>query len=131
MTVLQPPSWPRPKGYANGIAASGRLVFVAGQIGWDSEGRIVPGGLAAQVRQALHNTVLILAEANARPEHVARMTWYILDKAEYQRQQREIGAAYRAVMGKHFPAMAMLVVAGLMEEGAEVEIETTAVAPEH
>lgn len=130
MRTLQPPGWPRPKGYANGTAASGRLVFVAGQIGWDVSGRIVSDDLAEQVRQTLINTVAVLAEAGAGPEHVTRMTWYILDKHDYIRQQGAIGAAYRELMGKHFPAMAVIEVRGLMEDGAKVEIETTAVVPE-
>jgi enamine deaminase RidA (YjgF/YER057c/UK114 family) len=128
--ILQPPGWPRPKGYANGVVASGRLVFVAGQIGWDASSRVVSDDLAAQVRQALENTVAVLAEAGAKPEHVTRMTWYILDRDDYKRQQGAIGAAYREVMGRHFPAMAVLEVKGLMEDGAKVEIETTAVVPD-
>ncbi|CAN5609981.1 RidA family protein [soil metagenome] len=130
MKILQPPGWPRPKGYANGVVASGRLVFVAGQIGWDASSRVVSDDLAAQVRQALENTVAVLAEAGAKPEHVTRMTWYILDRDDYKRQQGAIGAAYREVMGRHFPAMAVLEVKGLMEDGAKVEIETTAVVPD-
>lgn len=130
MKFLQPPGWPKPKGYANGVAASGRFVFVAGQIGWDTSGRVVSESLAEQVRQALANTVAVLAEAGAGPEHVTRMTWYVLDRNDYKRQQRAIGAAYREVMGRHFPAMAVVEVSGLMEDGAKVEIETTAVLPE-
>ncbi len=103
---------------------------MAGQIGWDASSRVVSDDLAAQVRQALENTVAVLAEAGAKPEHVTRMTWYILDRDDYKRQQGAIGAAYREVMGRHFPAMAVLEVKGLMEDGAKVEIETTAVVPD-
>jgi enamine deaminase RidA (YjgF/YER057c/UK114 family) len=127
--VLQPPGWPRPRGYANGIAASGTLVFVAGQIGWDETGAFADR-LGAQVEQALRNTVAVLAEAGAGPEHVARMTWYVTDRAEYLSSVRDIGAAYRAVMGRHFPAMAVVEVSALIEAAAKVEIETTAVVPE-
>lgn len=130
MQVLQPPGWPRPAGYANGVAARGRLVFVAGQIGWDENQIIQSDSLAAQVRQALANTIRVLAEAGAGPEHVTRMTWYILDKQEYLSATKEIGRIYREFMGNNYPAMAMLQVSALMEDGAKVEIETTAVVPE-
>jgi enamine deaminase RidA (YjgF/YER057c/UK114 family) len=123
---LQPPGWPDPKGYANGMLAEGRLIFVGGQIGWDSTGAFAPG-LAGQVRQALLNIVAVLAEADARPEHVARLTWYVTDREEYLAQQREIGVAYREVMGRHFPAMAVVQVVALVEAEARVEIEATAV----
>jgi enamine deaminase RidA (YjgF/YER057c/UK114 family) len=123
---LQPPGWPAPRGYANGIEASGRLVFVGGQIGWDASGTFA-SGLAAQVRQTLSNIVAVLAEAGAGPEHVVRLTWYVVDRSDYLACQKEIGAAYRAVMGKHFPAMAVVQVAALVEADALVEIEATAV----
>jgi enamine deaminase RidA (YjgF/YER057c/UK114 family) len=123
---LQPPGWPQPRGYANGIEASGRLVFVGGQIGWDANGAFA-GDLPGQVRQALENIVAVLAEAEAGPEHVARLTWFITDRSGYLAQQKEIGAAYRAVMGRHFPAMAVVEVVALMETEALVEIEATAV----
>ena len=126
MRRLQPPGWPEPKGYANGMLAEGRLIFVGGQIGWDSTGAFAPG-LAGQVRQALLNIVAVLAEADARPEHVARLTWYVTDLEDYLSHQREIGVAYRDVMGRHFPAMAVVIVAGLVEAQAKVEIEATAV----
>lgn len=126
--ILQPPGWRRPRGYANGVAASGRLVFVAGQVGW-VDGVFASDDLVEQIRQALRNTVAILGEAGAGPAHVARMTWYILVKREYLRRQGEIGAAYREIMGSHFPAMAMVQVAALIEDRALVEIETTAVVP--
>lgn len=129
MTILQPPHWPKPRGYANGVSARGTLVFVAGQVGWQA-GVFVSDDLVEQVAQALRNTLAVLREAGARPEHVTRMTWYILDKDEYKRREKEIGLVYRELMGKHFPAMAMVVVAGLMEDAAKVEIETTAVIPD-
>jgi enamine deaminase RidA (YjgF/YER057c/UK114 family) len=127
--VLQPPSWPRPRGYSNGMAASGRQVFVAGQVGWDAQGRFV-SGLAAQVRQALANVCAVLAQAGAGPEHVVRLTWYLTSRAEYQTGLAEIGAAYREVMGKHFPTMSVVQVVALMEAEAKVEIEATAVIPQ-
>jgi enamine deaminase RidA (YjgF/YER057c/UK114 family) len=126
MRRLQPPGWPEPRGYANGILGEGRLVFVAGQIGWDETGAFA-AGLAAQVGQALRNVVAVLAEAGAGPEHVARLTWYVTDREAYLAQQREIGAEYRAVMGRHYPAMAVVQVVALVEAGALVEIEATAV----
>jgi enamine deaminase RidA (YjgF/YER057c/UK114 family) len=127
MEVLQPPDWPRPRGYANGVAAEGRLVFVAGQIGWDTTGTIVSDDLVEQVRQTLENTVTVLREAGAGPEHVARMTWYLTDRNEYLARTREIGEVYRALMGRHYPAMAVVEVKALLEDRAKVEIETTAV----
>jgi enamine deaminase RidA (YjgF/YER057c/UK114 family) len=126
---LQPPGWPQPRGYANGIAAEGRLVFVAGQIGWDATGAFHASDLAGQVHQALANVVAVVAEAGGRPEHVARMTWYLVDRADYLASLRPIGAAYREVMGRHFPAMAVVEVAGLLEPRALVEIEAMAVVP--
>jgi enamine deaminase RidA (YjgF/YER057c/UK114 family) len=128
--TLQPSGWPRPKGYANGIAARGTLVFVAGQVGWDASERIVPGGFVAQARQALANIVAVLREAGAGPEHVARMTWYVVDKREYLDSLPALGAAYREVMGASYPAMTAVEVKGLVEEGARVEIEATAVLPD-
>jgi enamine deaminase RidA (YjgF/YER057c/UK114 family) len=129
MTILQPPGWPRPKGYSCGISASGANVFVSGQIGWDENGRFPSSDIADQVRQALRNVVAILAEAGAGPEHVARMTWFITDKRAYLAAQHEIGAAYREVMGRHFPAMSVVEVSALLEDEAVVEIEATAVVP--
>jgi enamine deaminase RidA (YjgF/YER057c/UK114 family) len=128
--ALQPPGWPRPRGYANGIEASGRLVFTAGQIGWDETGSLAAPDLAGQVRQTLANVVAVLAEAGAGPEHVVRLTWYVTSREEYLGSLQEIGAAYREVMGRHFPAMAVVVVAGLVEAEAKVEIEATAVVPD-
>ena len=130
MRALQPPGWPRPRGYANGIEASGRLVFVAGQIGWDATGRVVSDDLVEQFRQTLENTLAVLAEAGAGPEHVVRLTWYVTDRDEYLASQKEIGLAYREVMGRHYPAMAVVAVAGLIEAAAKVEIEATAVLPD-
>jgi enamine deaminase RidA (YjgF/YER057c/UK114 family) len=129
MEVLQPPGWPRPRGYANGIAAEGRMVFVAGQIGWDEEQRF-EAGLAGQVRRTLANVLAVLAEAGGGPEHVARLTWYVTDREAYLRELEPIGAAYRELMGRHYPAMAVVVVAGLIEPEALVEIEATAVLPQ-
>jgi enamine deaminase RidA (YjgF/YER057c/UK114 family) len=128
-TVLQPPHWPRPKGYANGIAATGRQIFVSGQIGWNERAEIVSDRLADQVRQALANIVAVLAEAGARPEHVVRLTWYVTSRDEYVAEAKAIGEAYRAVMGKHFPAMSVAQVVALVESRAKVEIEATAVLP--
>jgi enamine deaminase RidA (YjgF/YER057c/UK114 family) len=129
MQTLQPPGWPRPRGYANGIAADGRLVFVAGQIGWDQRGAFPASDLPGQVRQALRNVVAVLAEAGARPEHVARMTWYVTDRDAYVADPAALGAAYRDVMGHHFPAMSVVQVGALVEPQAKVEIEATAVVP--
>ena len=126
MRALEPPGWPRARGYAHGIEASGRMVFTAGQIGWDPSGAFAPD-FAGQVRQTLENVVAVLAEAGAGPEHVVRLTWYVTSREEYLGAQKEIGAAYRDVMGRHFPAMAVVVVAGLVEAQAKVEIEATAV----
>ena len=128
MRRLQPPGWPEPRGYANGMLAEGRLVVVGGQIGWDSRG-VFAADLVGQVRQTLLNIVAVLAEADAKPEHVARLTWYITDREAYLTQQKEIGAAYREVMGRHFPAMAVVQVVALIEAEALVEIEATAVLP--
>jgi len=128
--VLQPPGWKRPRGYANGIAAQGRLVFVAGQVGWTPEGVFASDDLVEQVRQALENTLAVLAVAGAAPRHVVRMTWYITDKRAYLARTAEIGRVYRMLMGDEYPAVAMVEVAGLIEDRALVEIETTAVIPE-
>ena len=130
MKILQPPGWPRPKGYSNGVAARGRMVFVAGMIGWDAEGRFAATDLAGQVRQALSNVRAVLDEAGARPEHIVRMTWYVTDKREYLAQSREIGAAFRELIGSFNAAMTAVEVSALMEDQAKVEIEVTAVIPE-
>jgi len=128
LTALQPPGWPAPKGYANGMMGEGRIVLVGGQIGWDSEGRFPPG-LVAQVRQALLNIVAVLREAGAGPEHVGRLTWYVTDMAAYRAALRELGPVYREVMGRNFPAMALVQVVALVEAEALVEIEATAIVP--
>ena len=127
MRRLQPPGWPEPRGYANGVEASGRLVFVAGQIGWDETGTFVSGALADQVEQALRNVVAVLAEAGAGPEHVVRLTWYVTSRNEYLETIKEVGKAYRSVMGRTFPPMSVVEVSALMEAAAKVEIEATAV----
>lgn len=129
MEILQPAGWKRPRGYANGVAAEGKLIFVSGQVGWDENERFKSGDFVDQVRQALKNTVSVLAEARARPEHITRMTWYITDRREYLEALREVGRVYREVIGAHYPAMTMVQVAALIEAGAKVEIETTAVIP--
>jgi enamine deaminase RidA (YjgF/YER057c/UK114 family) len=128
--ILLPQGWPRPQGYANGVEARGRTVFVGGQIGWTAEGRFERHDLAGQVRQTLENIRSVLAAAGAGPEHVTTMTWYVLDRKAYAGATREIGAAYRAVMGRHFPAMAVVEVKGLIEDDALVEIQATAVIPD-
>lgn len=130
MNVLLPPGWPRPKGYANGVAAKGRMVFVAGMIGWDAEGRFHTDDLAGQVRQALTNIREVLDVAGAKPEHIVRMTWYVTDKREYLAQQREIGAAFRDLINSYNAAMTAVEVSALMEDRAKVEIEVTAVIPD-
>ena len=130
MTILQPAAWPRPKGFSCGVSGAGTVVFVSGQIGWDEHGHFPAADIAGQVRQALRNIVTILAEAGARPEHIARLTWYVTDKREYAAAQREIGEAYREVMGRHFPAMSVVAVAALLEDEAKVEIEATAIVPD-
>jgi enamine deaminase RidA (YjgF/YER057c/UK114 family) len=130
MKFLQPPGWVSPKGYANGVAAKGTLVFVGGQIGWNAEQQFESDDFIAQTRQALQNVHAVLASAGAGPEHMARMTWYIVDRDEYNARLRELGAAYREVMGKHFPAMSCVEVSRLVEARAKVEIEVTAVLPD-
>ena len=129
MRTLLPEGWPRPKGYANGIEADGRLIFVAGQIGWTPEGKFEATTLSAQFAQTLDNTLAVLREAGAGPEHVARMTWYITDKRAYVASLADIGAIWREKMGKNYPAMAVVEVKALMEDEALIEIETTAVVP--
>jgi len=130
MKILQPPGWARPRGYSNGIAARGQLVFIAGQIGWDDQCRFQTDDLADQVKQALENVVAVLAQAGARPEHIVRMTWYLTDKREYAAASRAIGAAYRSIIGSHYPVMTAVQVSALIEARAKVEIEATAVIPD-
>lgn len=125
--LLEPDGWPRPSGYSNGISASGRVIMVAGQIGWDAERRLAAGDFVAQARQALLNIVAVLAEDGAGPEHLVRLTWYVTDREQYLAASKPLGAVYRGIIGKHYPAMTAIQVAGLMEPGALVEIEATAV----
>jgi enamine deaminase RidA (YjgF/YER057c/UK114 family) len=130
MEFLQPANWKRPKGYANAVVAKGRTIFVSGMVGWDAEGKIVSKNFAEQVRQALKNIVCVLAEAHAGSEHIVRMNWYVLDKKEYIGAYKELGKVYREIIGRHYPAMTAVQVSGLIERGARVEIEVTAVLPE-
>ncbi len=129
MQILQPPGWPRPRGYANGVAAQGRQVFIAGMIGWDAQGQFHSDDFASQVRQALENVLAVLREAGGRPEHLVRMTWYVTDKREYLAAGREIGAIWRELVGVYHAAMSAVEVSALMEDRAKVEIEATAVIP--
>ncbi|NMM27395.1 MAG: RidA family protein [Glaciimonas sp.] len=130
MDILQPPAWPRPKGYSNGIAAAGRTVSVSGMVGWDAQCRFHTDDFAGQVRQTLKNIVEVLAQANAGPEHIVRMTWYVVDKREYTDAYQEIGVVYREVIGRHFPTMSTVQVVALIEDRARVEIEVTAIVPQ-
>jgi enamine deaminase RidA (YjgF/YER057c/UK114 family) len=127
---LHPKSWAPAKGFANGVAASGRQVLVAGQVGWNADQRFESDDFIAQVEQALANIVTVLAEGGAGPEHLVRLTWYVTDKREYLARQAEVGQAYRRVIGRHFPAMTLVQVAALLEDRAKVEIEATAVVPD-
>jgi len=129
LRFLQPDGWAPPRGYANGVAAEGRMVFVAGQVGWNAQRHFETDDLVGQVEQALINIVAVLRSAGAGPEHLVRMTWYVTDKAAYMTRQKELGQIYRNVIGRHYPAMTLLVVAGLLEDRALVEIEATAVLP--
>jgi enamine deaminase RidA (YjgF/YER057c/UK114 family) len=130
MNILQPPGWPRPKGYSNGISARGRLIFTAGVVGWDERESFPEFTLHGQFAQALKNTLAILAEDSAGPEHIVRMTVYVIDRHEYLASRDEIGAAWKDIMGANYPAMALVEVSGLVEGAAKVEIETTAVVPD-
>ena len=127
--VLQPPGWPKPQGYANGVKARGEMVFVGGMVGWDANGQF-PDGFVAQTRQALENIVAVLAEGDAGPEHVVRMTWYVTDVVAYRTSLAALGEAYRDVMGRNFPTMTLIAVQALAEPDALVEIEATAVIPD-
>jgi enamine deaminase RidA (YjgF/YER057c/UK114 family) len=129
MKILQPPGWARAKGFSNGIAAKGNLVFIAGQIGWTGECKWEATDFAGQFKQTIKNILAVLAEANGKPEHIVRLTWYVLDKKEYLAALKEVGAAYRELMGKHYPTMAVVQVSGLVENEARLEIEATAVVP--
>ena len=130
MKVLLPPGWPLPKGYSNGVSASGRIVFTAGVVGWDSQENFAESTLAGQFAQVLRNTLAILEQDGAGPEHIVRMTVYVVDRADYLRSRDEIGVAWKAIMGRNYPAMALVEVKGLVESAALVEIETTAMVPE-
>ena len=130
MRALLPPGWPRPRGYSNGISARGRMVFTAGVVGWDEQERFVASDFVGQLRQVLKNTLAVLAEDGAGPEHIVRMTWYVVDRDEYVGSIKEVGAAYREIMGNHYPCMAAVQVAALVEPAARIEIETTAVVPD-
>ena len=129
LRFLQPDGWAPPRGYANGVAAEGRTVFVAGQVGWNAQRHFETDDFVGQVEQALINILAVLRSAGAGPEHLVRMTWYVTDKAAYMTRQKELGQIYRNVIGRHYPAMTLLVVAGLLEDRALVEIEATAVLP--
>jgi enamine deaminase RidA (YjgF/YER057c/UK114 family) len=129
LVALQPEGWPAPRGYSNGMMGRGRVVLVGGQIGWDAEGRF-PKGLVAQTRQALLNILAVLREAGGGPEHIGRLTWYVVDMEEYRAGVKELGPVYREVMGRHFPAMALVQVVSLVEREALVEIEATAILPD-
>ena len=128
LQILQPSGWPMPKGYANGVAAEGRIVVTGGVIGWDAQERLAVG-FVAQVRQALCNIAVILAEGGARPEHLVRLTWYVVDMEEYLANLKALGQDYREILGSHYPAMALVQVVRLVEKNARVEIEATAVVP--
>ena len=130
MRILQPPGWPKPKGYTNGVEARGRSIFVAGQVGWDANEQIVRDGFVDQARQALLNIIAVLEEADARAEHLTRLTWYVTEVKEYLASRAELGRAYREAIGNHYPAMTLVGVRALMVEGAKVEIEATAVVPD-
>jgi len=130
MKVLQPPGWPRPKGYSNGISATGRMIFTGGIVGWDDKESFADRTLHGQFAQVLRNTLAILAEDGAGPQHIVRMTCYVVDRVDYLRSRDEIGAAWREIMGRNYPAMALVEVKGLVESAALVEIETTAVVEE-
>lgn len=131
MQILNPAEWAKPKGYANGIAVEGRQIFVAGQIGWNAQATFDSDDLVDQTRQALRNIVRVLAEAGARPEHIVRLTWYVVDKRDYMARNADLGKVYREILGRHYPAMTLVQVASLLEDRAKVEIEATAVIPSH
>ncbi len=129
MQILQPPGWARARGFSNGIAAQGRLVFIAGQVGWDAQQRWQERGFAGQFRQAIKNILEVLAQAGGEPQHLVRLTWYVLDRQEYMNSLKAVGEAYRELMGRHYPTMAVVQVSGLVEPEARLEIEATAVVP--
>ena len=127
--ILQPPGWARAKGFSNGIAAKGTLVFIAGQVGWTGEGKWESRDFAGQFKQAIKNILEVLKQADGKPEHIVRLTWYVLDKREYLSALKAVGEAYRELMGRHYPTMAVVQVSGLVEDEARLEIEATAVIP--
>ena len=129
MKILQPPGWARARGFSNGIVASGQLVFIAGQVGWTGEGKWESRDFAGQFKQTIRNILAVLAEANGKPEHIVRLTWYVLDRQEYLDSLKSIGASYRELMGRHYPTMAVVQVSALVEPEARLEIEATAVLP--
>ena len=129
MQILQPPGWARAKGFSNGIAAKGTLVFIAGQVGWTGEGKWESRDFAGQFKQAIKNILEVLKQADGKPEHIVRLTWYVLDKREYMSALKAVGEAYRELMGRHYPTMAVVQVSGLVEDEARLEIEATAVIP--
>ncbi|MGH8708412.1 MAG: RidA family protein [Burkholderiales bacterium] len=129
MQILQPPGWARARGFSNGIACKGTLVFIAGQVGWTGEGKWEARDFAGQFRQALKNILEVLAQAKGKPEHIVRLTWYVLDRQEYLNSLKAVGEAYRSLMGRHYPTMAVVEVSGLVESEARLEIEATAVLP--
>jgi enamine deaminase RidA (YjgF/YER057c/UK114 family) len=130
MKIIQPPGWPRPKGYSNGVVASGQMLFIAGMIGWDAQGNFASDDFAGQTRQALQNVADVLREAGGKPEHIVRMTWYVTDKREYLAAGREVGQAFREIIGSYNAAMTAVEVTALIEDRAKVEIEVTAVLPQ-
>jgi len=130
MRCLHPAHWPRPKGYSNGVVANGRTIFISGMIGWDAQGKMVSRDFVGQVRQILRNIVEVLSEANAKPENIVRMNWYVLDKKEYVDSYKQLGIVYREIFGGHYPAMTAVQVSSLIEDAARVEIEVTAVIPD-
>ena len=129
MKILQPPGWARARGFSNGISCSGKLVFIAGQIGWTGQGAWEAKDFAGQFKQSIKNIISVLNEAGGKPEHIVRLTWYVIDKQEYLAALQEVGAAYRELMGRHYPTMAVVQVSGLIENEARLEIEATAVLP--
>jgi enamine deaminase RidA (YjgF/YER057c/UK114 family) len=130
MKCLHPAHWPRPQGYSNGVVANGRTIFISGMIGWDAQGKMVSRDFVGQVRQILRNIVEVLSEANAKPENIVRMNWYVLDKKEYVDSYKQLGIVYREIFGGHYPAMTAVQVSSLIEDAARVEIEVTAVIPD-
>ncbi len=130
MRCLHPAHWPRPKGYSNGVVANGRTIFISGMIGWDAQRKMVSRDFVGQVRQILRNIVEVLSEANAKPENIVRMNWYVLDKKEYVDSYKQLGIVYREIFGGHYPAMTAVQVSSLIEDAARVEIEVTAVIPD-